>query len=146
MTFSLASLTSLAKYLRLGRIYDLIHVLLHVWWLPVTICCNIRFQITCSFSSYYTKILTNSRSTASGRSQPDLYLPSAMFQSRSFTSFIQTRTRNIIFFRTNLVAGINTIACVSSLYPELKYRDASVLSAQPYCDIWFHSERFGRLI
>ena len=40
---------------------------------------------------------------------------------------------------------------VTSSYPEWKYRDASVLSAQLYCDFWLHSEvsfltRYGRLI
>ena len=33
-----------------------------------------------------------------------------------------------------LVASINTTTYASSSYPEQKYRNASVLSAKPYCD------------
>ena len=42
-------------------------------------------------------------------------------------------------FRIYLVASINTITCVSSSYHEFKYRDASVLSAQPYFHLWSNS-------
>ena len=69
-----------------------------------------------------------------------------MFKPRGLNSFNTNMDykydKNWIY----LVAGINTIVCASSLYPELKYSDASVLSAQPYCDFWFHSESFDAFL
>ena len=51
---------------------------------------------------------------------------------------IQIWTNKMQKNRIYLVAGMNMIACVSSLYPGWKYRDEYVLLAKPYCHFWFH--------
>ena len=98
VTLTLASLhtsgITSAKYLRLGRIYDLIDVLLHVCCVACDNVSSQSLQITCSLSYHRTKIQTADL-LPGGDTNSTYICPQACSSPVASLASIQTQTRNM---------------------------------------------------